>query len=180
MCTPSSPCRQQAPGKEAELRAPQDKQKRGREWDHCQNYTIKSSTQQKCKTGLSSGGWPGWPATICLAFLSDMVLCYFLYSDTGGRTKVCEGSAYNYLAVTISRSRYNNSKEENNDCHQHFIRRDTRWGLECVLRKGYTCTCPESLLLDYGSITKDRSATGNTPRVCRHCSFPTIHMDCCN
>lgn len=73
-----------ATGKKAEHRAPWDEAKKAREWDHCHNYTIKSSSQQNHKTGLLSGVWPGWLATTYPAFLCDTVLCHFLHSDTKG------------------------------------------------------------------------------------------------
>lgn len=46
----------------------------------------------------------------------------------------------------------------------------------------YSVGYPECLLLDYGSLcdNKGHSSHRKYTQVCRHCSFLTIHMDCCN
>lgn len=100
MCTPTSPSWLPATGKKAEHRAPWDQPARGREWDHCHNYTIKSSSQQNHKTGLLSGVWPGWLATTCPAFFCDTVLCHFLHSDTVGRA-TSEGVAFAFFEAGV-------------------------------------------------------------------------------
>lgn len=84
-CAPPPPSWLPATGKKAEHRPPWDKAEKAREWDHCQNYTIKRSSQQNHKTDPLSGVWPGWLATTYPSFLCDRVLCHFPSSDTERR-----------------------------------------------------------------------------------------------
>lgn len=199
MCTPTSFSWLPVSGNKAEHRTPRDRAERGREWDHCHNYTIKSSSQQNHKTGLLSGGWPGWLATTCPAFLCDTVLCHFLHRETEGRATSEEAALFLRVELlfrlTMSASMWSYFSGTCMDiCHWSFyFVKLGKFKLRSTHARGYAqCHVhfmtlhgilnPYSWIQDYGSLchNKGHSSHRKYIQVCRHSSFPTIHMDCCN
>lgn len=116
--------------------------RRGREWDHCHNYTIKSSSQQSHKTGPLSGGWPVRLATTCPAFFCDTALCHFPPQWHWGTGRI-QGRSIHATVVIIPVYKSHSCKQAIKTFRRTHANDCTQIRLQCN---------PELLVSDYGRL----------------------------